>query len=101
MAQLPQGWHRETIKAALVMRYGSIVHLSESWGYHRSSITNVLRDARHNMTLERRIATTLGVLPQVLWPDRWGQDGAPLPRSTEAKPSTRDRAVSCQKARAA
>jgi Ner family transcriptional regulator len=101
MAQQPQGWHREQIKAALVTRLGPIVHVSVTWGYHRSAITNALRDPRHNITLERRIATALGVLPQVLWPDRWGQDGAPLPRSTGTKPSTRDRTVSCQKARAA
>lgn len=101
MTQQPQGWHREDIKAALVKRYGRMTALSTSWGYHQTAIGNALRGIRRHIVLERRIATALGVLPQFLWPDRWGQDGAPLPRSTGDKPSTRPRAVSCQKSRAA
>lgn len=101
MTQQPPGWHREDIKAALVKRHGRICHLAVSWGYHPTAISNALRGIRRHISLERRIATALGVLPQVLWPDRWGQDGAPVPRSTDDKPSTGDRAVSCQKSRAA
>jgi Ner family transcriptional regulator len=101
MTQQPQGWHREDIKAALVKRCGRMTLLSVTWGYDRSAITNALRGVRRHEALEKRIATALGVSPHALWPDRWAQDGAPLPRSTGAKPSTRDRAAPCQKSRAA
>lgn len=101
MAQEPQGWHREDIKAALVKRLGRIGRLSEAWGYHKSAITGVLRKRSFSKPLEQRIAAALGVEPHVLWPDRWSKDGTPLPRSTGGKPSTRDRAASCQKSRAA
>jgi Ner family transcriptional regulator len=100
MAHQPPGWHREDIKAALVKRYGLIVRLSETWGYHRSMITGVLRNPCFSIPVERRIAAALDVTPHVLWPDRWNPGGEPLPRRS-TKPSTRDRVVSCQKSRAA
>jgi len=101
MTQQPQGWHREDIKAALVKRYGPIVHLSETWGYDRAAITNALRAPQYSKTLEKRIAQALGVTAHELWPDRWSEDDAPLPWSTLGKPTTRGRGVSCQKSRAA
>ena len=83
MPQQPQGWHPERIKAELRVRYGSLRDICRTWGLYQGAISSVLRDPAHSILTEKRIALALGVLPQELWPDRWGADGQPLPRPSK------------------
>jgi Ner family transcriptional regulator len=84
--QTPQGWYREMIKAALRTRFGSLEHLSRTWGYHPSAISAALCPGTRLRAVERRIADALEVTPHTLWPDRWSPEGERLP-SAERKSS--------------
>jgi lambda repressor-like predicted transcriptional regulator len=101
MAQQPAGWHREEIKDELRKRFGSIRALSLKWGYNRCAIASTLANVSYSQRLEKRIATVLGVVPHVLWPDRWDHRGEPLPRTGGKTNSTRQAAPNRQKSRAA
>lgn len=96
----PKGWHREHIKAALRERFGSLEHLSRTWGYHPSAISAALCPGTRLRAVEQRIATALGVTPHTLWPDRWTPEGERLP-SAERKPSADGPAAHRPKAKAA
>ena len=87
MERQPHGWHRENIKAELRKQHGGLGRLSREWGYGRTAITQALKRSDYSIRLERRIAQTLGVTPEVLWPDRWDPDGTPRQRSSTANPS--------------
>lgn len=75
----PPLWHPERIKAELRARYGHVTTLSETWGYHRTSISKTLSMRGYSPKLELLIAEALGEPPHIVWPDRWGADGKPLP----------------------
>lgn len=87
MARKPIVWHPENIKAELRKQFGSLCHLSESWGLHRTAISNTLHRPMDSKQTEKRIAKALGVPLHVLWPDRWSEEGTPLPRSPVSKHS--------------
>ena len=101
MARKPTGWHSEDIKAALRKQFGGLAGLSESWGLHRSAITNTLRRPFNSIRIERRIAAALNMPPHELWPDRWRPDGAPLPRSIAMNPNSAAKAAAREKRAAA
>lgn len=95
------GWHPEDIKAELRKRFGEITRLSQSWGLHRTAITNTLRRPVNSMRTEKRIATALNVPLHELWPERWDAGGAPLPRSIAVNPNGAGSAGERQKKAAA
>lgn len=86
-----KGWHPEDIKAALRKQHGPITRLSVAWGYSRSAITHALARPDYSVAVEQRIAQVLGLSPHTLWPDRWTPQGAPRPRSTNARQPSRAR----------
>lgn len=96
----PKGWHREHIKAALRERFGSLEHLSRTWGYHPSAISAALCPGTRLRSVERRIAEALAEAPHTLWPDRWTPEGEPV-TAAERKPSPIDAGLHRPKAKAA
>lgn len=101
MTALPSGIHVEQIKAQLRQTHGPITWLSVSWGYHRSGITNALRDPAYSTGIERRIATALALPLHEIWPTRWSCDGSPLPRSARQDPGPIPRPQTSKKRKAA
>ena len=81
MARDRRVWHAEDIKAELRKRFRTLAALSRTWGYHQRAVPNALNNPQYSTVIETRIADTLGVEPWRLWPDRWGPDGVPLPRT--------------------
>jgi len=75
LARKKSGWHPEEIKAAIRMRGSSMAELSRQYGYGVSAVRQVLR--RPWPAVERIVAETIGVTPQEIWPDRYGEDGMP------------------------
>lgn len=75
IARKARGWHPEEIKAAIRMRGSSMAELSRQHGYGISAVRQVLR--RPWPAIERIVADYLGVEPQEIWPDRYGEDGLP------------------------
>lgn len=96
----PKGWHRERIKAALRERYGSLEHLSRTWGYHPATISAALCPGTRLRAVEQRIADALEVTPHTLWPDRWTPEGERL-SSAGKKPSPIDAGLHRPNAKAA
>jgi Ner family transcriptional regulator len=102
MAQIrPNGMHREDIKAALRKKHGTLAALAKSWGLAQCAITDTLRDPVASTRVERMIANALGMKVQDIWPDRWDQQGTPLPRSSKTKNTRNDPAASSQNREAA
>lgn len=75
IARKERGWHPEEIKAAIRMRGSSMAELSRQHGYGISAVRQVLRHPWP--AIERLVADHLGVPPQEIWPDRYGEDGMP------------------------
>lgn len=75
IARKARGWHPEEIKAAIRMRGSSMAELSRQNGYGISAVRQVLR--RPWPAIEQLVADHLGVPPQEIWPDRYGDDGLP------------------------
>jgi Ner family transcriptional regulator len=99
---VPQGWHREDIKAELRKRLGPVTILSRAWGYGPAAITSTLLRPDYSPAIEQRIAEALGQHPHTLWPDRWTPEGVARPRSTNSThPSVAIPAPHRQKAHAA
>lgn len=67
------GWHPEEIKAAIRMRGTTMSELSRRHGYSNGAVKEVLR--RPWPAVEKLVADFLGVLPQTIWPGRYGPDG--------------------------
>ena len=81
MARAGQVWHHEDIKAALRKRYGTLAAMSRMLGYTSRHVANTLLQQGHSVKTEQAIAKALRVEAWKLWPDRWGTDGVPLPRT--------------------
>ncbi len=73
-------WHKEEIKAALRMKFGSLSALAMSWGYSEHVISGVLSRKRFSIPVEIRISKALDVPLHDLWPDRWEPNGTPKRR---------------------
>lgn len=80
-----KGMHREEIMAALRIKYGPITLLSESWGLNRGAINDTLREGGASKRVEQLIAAALEMRVQDIWPERWDENGVPLPRSSGNK----------------
>jgi Ner family transcriptional regulator len=101
MTKSPPGIHAEDVKASLRKQFGPITLLSERWGFHRSGISNALRDPAYSVRIERQIAEALGLSPHEIWPDRYAADGTSLPRRPCNRSSHRPTPETSQKRRAA
>lgn len=101
MARILAGWHPEDIKAELRKRHGPVTLLSQQWGFSRNAITETLRRHDYSQKVERLIAEAVEVPLHKLWPARWSQDGAPLPRSNSFDPIALPLCRNSQNAKAA
>ena len=87
MAQKPRkGMHLENIKAELRKKYGPITLLAKSWGLNPNAIIDTLRRPNASKRVEGLIAAALQMRVQDIWPERWDENGVPLPRSSRPKP---------------
>ncbi|SMF85514.1 transcriptional regulator, Nlp family [Tistlia consotensis] len=77
MADTPQGWHPEDIRAALRKRHGTIAAFARKIGYAQSSLSNVLAYGRYVPGPMRAIAEDLGAGLFSLWPHFHHPDGTP------------------------
>ena len=68
-------WHPEDIKAEIRKRGKTLQRLAQDYGVASSAVRGALR--RPLYTGEQVIAHFLGLEPQVLWPGRYDQGGAP------------------------
>src|SRR5690349_17361262 len=71
-------WHPADIAAALKKRGHSLAALSIQHGYHRTAVGKASKVPW--TAVERIIADALGQPPHTIWPSRYDEDGAPLPR---------------------
>ena len=101
MARPARGMHPEDVKAAIRIKFRTVTALTDSWGLHRSIVTQVLRNPLFSIRTERRIADALKLTPHAIWPDRWRRDGSPIPLPDRAKCSAAPDAPHRQKAIAA
>ncbi len=68
-------WHRADIIAALHKTGMSLQKLSREHGYYRTTLHIALQ--RPYPKCERIIAAHLSILPQVIWPSRYNENGTP------------------------
>jgi Ner family transcriptional regulator len=80
-----QDWHPADIKAALEKAGWTLRQLSIAHGYAPDTLKNALREARP--VAQDIIGTAIGVKPQVIWPTRYDDDGAPR-RELEKRDAT-------------
>lgn len=78
MARKPVGMHVEDIRAALRKKFGTMAALSRHLGRHPNTVSTVISQPGHSITMEREIAKELGRDPYEIWPDRYHPDGTPL-----------------------
>lgn len=97
MARKRRNWHQEDIKAELCKQFGRLNVLSAAWGLCPSAISDTLRRPRNSRRVEKKIAEALKVPAWELWPDRWADNGSPLPRSIHANRNGAVGAVERQK----
>lgn len=98
---VPQGWHREDIKAALRKKHRTLQALSRSWGLHPDTISAVFSDGSYMPRVEKLIAEELGQPPHLLWPHRWNPDGTRRPPSIAMDLSRADAGAHRPKVKAA
>jgi Ner family transcriptional regulator len=75
MVEQPDGWHLEDIKAAVRKKGITLKALAIAHGLEPTATKQALR--RPHTKGERAIAAVLGVAPQLIWPDRYEEDGRP------------------------
>lgn len=83
-------WHPEDVKAAIRKRGVTLSYLSIKHGYSDAYLRNALY--RPLFDAEQIIARFLGVQAQIIWPDRYTQDGDPDYRRWTEKQRARARA---------
>ena len=88
MPTIQRGLHKEQIKAALRMSGSTLTALSKSWGFDRSAISVAL--TRPWPEVETRIAETIGLPVQEIWPARYFPDGSPRPRAANSNDQPSD-----------
>jgi Ner family transcriptional regulator len=83
-------WHPADVKAALEKRGLSIRELARQLGVPNENLSRALRVP--SPTSERRLATALGIAPEVIWPSRYALRAAQAMgitrRRSPARPST-------------
>ena len=80
--------HPAFITATIKERFGTQAQLARRLSVTPSAISQFLRRPASRSPLGGQIAKALGVSLHALWPDRWSEDGQPLPRLRQAESAT-------------
>lgn len=81
--QISPGWTKAQIKAALEDKGWSCRQLSFSRGYTSNAVQTALH--KPYPAVERIISSVLGVDPDVIWPERYDENGNPNRRMGRRK----------------
>ncbi|WP_353057325.1 helix-turn-helix domain-containing protein [Salinicola sp. JS01] len=84
----------EWIKYQIRSRGSSFAELSRRLGVELGTLTSVKRQPYPRM--ERALASTIGIPPEVIWPERWNADGTPhrqRPNRAESRKAARGSCV--------
>lgn len=74
-----QDWHPADVLAALKKRGHTLAGLSVANGYHPTAAGKALRAPWP--AVEQFVAAALGLVPQTIWPSRYGSDNRPRRRA--------------------
>lgn len=63
------------LKADLKSAGVTLRSIARDVGVSHTAVTDVARGARRSKRIEQAIADSLNTTPELLWPDRYGQEG--------------------------
>lgn len=78
MARKPAGMHPEDIRAALRKKFGTMAALSRHLDRHPNTISTVISQPGHSITMEKKICELLEMTPFEVFPERYHADGTPI-----------------------
>ncbi|UWQ00221.1 helix-turn-helix domain-containing protein [Aliiroseovarius crassostreae] len=66
------------LKADLKSAGVTLRSIARDLGVSHTAVTDVARGARRSKRIEQAIADSLNTTPELLWPDRYGQEGGAI-----------------------
>ncbi|MBO1328656.1 helix-turn-helix domain-containing protein [Acetobacter suratthaniensis] len=87
MARKPRKVHVEYLKAEIREKFGPLSHVSKAMGMSDNAVSNILSSPAYSIPGERKLAKLMGWDVREVWPDRYHDDGTPVPRVADRQPT--------------